>query len=105
MLLDAGESVKALSAYLGHADPGFTLRIYTHLLPASEDRTRRVIDKAFGEQPATARTRVTAWKRHDHGSTAPERPSRAGQRPCRYYFQRKWTKRRPKFFESFSTRW
>ena len=21
------------------------------------------------------------------------------------YFQRKWTKRRPKFFESFSTRW
>jgi integrase len=52
VLLDAGESVKALSAYLGHADPGFTLRIYTHLLPASEDRTRRAIDKAFAEQPA-----------------------------------------------------
>jgi integrase len=51
VLLDAGESVKALSAYLGHADPGFTLRIYTHLLPASEDRTRRAIDQAFADDP------------------------------------------------------
>ncbi|MFG2048760.1 tyrosine-type recombinase/integrase [Micromonospora sp. NPDC048935] len=52
VLLDAGESIKALSAYLGHADPGFTLRTYTHLLPASEDRTRRAIDKALGgDQP------------------------------------------------------
>lgn len=51
VLLDAGESIKALSAYLGHADPGFTLRIYTHLLPSSEDRTRRAIDQAFaGDQ-------------------------------------------------------
>ncbi|WP_435055017.1 tyrosine-type recombinase/integrase [Micromonospora aurantiaca (nom. illeg.)] len=49
VLLDAGESIKALSAYLGHADPGFTLRTYTHLLPTSEDRTRRAIDKALGE--------------------------------------------------------
>lgn len=47
MLLNAGESVKALAVYLGHANPGFTLRIYTHLLPTSEDRTRRAIDEAF----------------------------------------------------------
>jgi integrase len=53
VLLDAGESVKALSAYLGHSDPGFTLRIYTHLLPASEDRTRRAIDNAFADDPQT----------------------------------------------------
>ncbi|MET7945579.1 hypothetical protein [Micromonospora sp. NPDC005324] len=52
VLLDAGESIKALSAYLGHADPGFTLRTYTHLLPASEDRTRRAIDMALGEDQA-----------------------------------------------------
>ena len=52
VLLDAGESIKALSTYLGHADPGFTLRTYTHLLPTSEDRTRRAIDKAFGEDQA-----------------------------------------------------
>jgi integrase len=48
VLLDAGESVKALSLYLGHADPGFTLRVYTHLMPTSEDRTRRAIDRALG---------------------------------------------------------
>jgi integrase len=51
VLLDAGESIKALSSYLGHTDPGFTLRVYTHLLPTSEDRTRRAIDRAFGLGP------------------------------------------------------
>lgn len=48
-LLDGGENVKALSAYLGHHDPAFTLRTYTHLMPASEDRTRRAIDAVFGD--------------------------------------------------------
>ncbi|WP_152361440.1 tyrosine-type recombinase/integrase [Microlunatus speluncae] len=43
-LLDAGETIKALSEYLGHADPGFTLRTYTHLMPSSHDRTRNAID-------------------------------------------------------------
>jgi integrase len=43
-LLDAGENVRALSEYLGHADPGFTLRVYTHLMPASAERTRTAID-------------------------------------------------------------
>ncbi|GAA0614017.1 site-specific integrase [Streptomyces crystallinus] len=47
VLLDAGESVKALSTYLGHSDPGFTLRVYTHLMPSSEGRTRRAVDRAF----------------------------------------------------------
>jgi integrase len=47
VLLDAGESIKALASYLGHSDPGFTLRVYTHLLPSSENRTRRAIDEAF----------------------------------------------------------
>jgi hypothetical protein len=42
--LEGGVSIKALSEYLGHADPGFTLRTYTHLMPASHDQTRRVID-------------------------------------------------------------
>lgn len=51
VLLDAGESIKALAAYLGHSDPGFTLRIYTHLLPSSEERTRRAIDEALGPTP------------------------------------------------------
>jgi integrase len=54
VLLDAGESVKALAAYLGHSDPGFTLRIYTHLLPNSEERTRTAIDTAFEGDPQAA---------------------------------------------------
>jgi integrase len=44
VLLDAGESIKAVSEYLGHSDPGFTLRVYTHLMPSSEDRTRKAVD-------------------------------------------------------------
>jgi integrase len=43
-LLDAGESILALSEYLGHADPGFTLRTYTHLMPSSTERTKTAID-------------------------------------------------------------
>ncbi|MFE2914203.1 tyrosine-type recombinase/integrase [Kitasatospora indigofera] len=47
VLLDAGESVKALSGYLGHTDPGFTLRVYTHLMPSSDGRTRRAVDALY----------------------------------------------------------
>ena len=47
VLLDAGENIKALSQYLGHADPGFTLRVYTHLMPSSEGRTRNAVDGVF----------------------------------------------------------
>ncbi|MEU6964115.1 tyrosine-type recombinase/integrase [Streptomyces chrestomyceticus] len=47
VLLDAGESIKALSVYLGHADAGFTLRTYTHLMPSSEGRTRRAVDSMY----------------------------------------------------------
>ena len=45
-------SIKALAEYLGHADPGFTLRTYTHLMPSSEDRARTAVDRAFaGSRP------------------------------------------------------
>ena len=47
-MLDAGESIKALSEYLGHADPGFTLRTYTYLMPTSAERTRRAVDAILG---------------------------------------------------------
>ncbi|WP_367323534.1 tyrosine-type recombinase/integrase [Streptomyces sp. HUAS ZL42] len=47
VLLDAGENIKALSRYLGHSDPGFTLRVYTHLMPSSESRTRRAVDGVY----------------------------------------------------------
>ncbi|MFJ1597871.1 tyrosine-type recombinase/integrase [Streptomyces sp. NPDC088261] len=47
MLLNAGGNIKALSVYLGHSDPGFTLRIYTHLMPSSEVRTRAAVSAVF----------------------------------------------------------
>ena len=47
VLLDAGESIKAGSEYLGHADAGFTLSTYTHLMPSSHERTRKAVDAAF----------------------------------------------------------
>ncbi len=63
VLLDAGENIKALSGYLGHADPGFTLRTYTHLMPSSESRTRKAVDnvyRAFGEAPDGPQTAQAA---------------------------------------------
>ncbi|MFJ4405911.1 tyrosine-type recombinase/integrase [Streptomyces sp. NPDC088910] len=47
VLLAAGENVKALSHYLGHDDPGFTLRVYTHLMPSSDGRARRAVDGMY----------------------------------------------------------
>jgi integrase len=47
VLLDAGENIRALAEYLGHADPAFTLRVYTHLMPSSSSRTRSAIDRLF----------------------------------------------------------
>ena len=62
VLLDAGESIKALSVYLGHSDPGFTLRTYTHLLPtrAANKAGRRPRPHgrcSNGRRPATAQER------------------------------------------------
>jgi integrase len=53
VLLDAGESIKALSEYLGHHDPSFTLRTYTHLMPNSEARTRAAVDRVFRAPDST----------------------------------------------------
>jgi integrase len=63
VLLDAGESIKALSEYLGHHDPGFTLRTYTHLMPSSQTRTRAAVDAVFGAARATDDGPETAQQR------------------------------------------
>ncbi|HZD01311.1 MAG TPA: tyrosine-type recombinase/integrase [Actinomycetes bacterium] len=54
VLLEDGVSPKALAEYLGHADPGFTLRVYAHLMPSSKDRARKAIDRAFGSAASGA---------------------------------------------------
>ena len=51
-LLANGVSIKELAEYLGHSDPGFTLRTYTHLVPSSYERARLAIDGVFGLRSA-----------------------------------------------------
>ncbi|WP_280268277.1 tyrosine-type recombinase/integrase [Nocardia wallacei] len=46
-LLSRGVSIKELAEYLGHADPGFTLRTYTHLVSSSHERARQAVDEVF----------------------------------------------------------
>ena len=47
VVLDAGEGINELSEYLGHHDPGFTLRTYRRLMPNSTVRTQRAIGGLF----------------------------------------------------------
>jgi integrase len=68
VLLDAGESIKAVSEYLGHSDAGFTLRTYTQLMPSSDVRSRRAIDGAFAcYMSATSASDDKADSRSDLG--------------------------------------
>ncbi len=50
MLIDGGESVKVVQERLGHASPEETLRTYAHLMPASEQRTRSVVERAWADR-------------------------------------------------------
>ncbi|WP_120722232.1 tyrosine-type recombinase/integrase [Streptomyces hundungensis] len=54
VLLDAGESIKAVSEYLGHSDPGLTLKVYAHLMPSSRDRARKALGRALRPQDPPA---------------------------------------------------
>ncbi|MEV7096774.1 hypothetical protein AB0M80_28370 [Amycolatopsis sp. NPDC051045] len=45
--LASGVSVKEPAEDLGHHDPGYTLRIYTHLVPSSHRRARVAADGIF----------------------------------------------------------
>ncbi len=42
-----GVDIHAPAAYLGHSDPGFTLRTYVHLMPSADDRVRQAVDTDF----------------------------------------------------------
>ncbi|MER6442713.1 tyrosine-type recombinase/integrase [Streptomyces sp. NPDC001185] len=50
-LLDAGENIKAVSEYMGHADPGLTLRVYAHLMPDSRERPATPSTRCFSDSP------------------------------------------------------
>ncbi len=55
-LLANGVDIRPLAAFLGHHDPGFTLRTYVHLMPSADDRMRAAVDAVFASSdgPATA---------------------------------------------------
>lgn len=68
LLLAAGESVVGVAERLGHDDAGLVLSTYGHLMPNTEDRTRRAVDDA--------------WDALATSSCAPDVPQ-AGGRPTR----------------------
>ncbi|MEV0626004.1 tyrosine-type recombinase/integrase [Nonomuraea wenchangensis] len=45
--LAQGVDVRTVAEYLGHDDPGFTLRVYSHLMPDAADRARRAMNAFF----------------------------------------------------------
>lgn len=47
LLIDGGESVKAVQTRLGHATAEETLNTYAHLWPESEERTRQAVDRGL----------------------------------------------------------
>ena len=51
ILLAAGESVVAVAERLGHENATLVIRTYGHLMPDSEDRTRKAVDDAWAEPP------------------------------------------------------
>lgn len=54
VMLADGVNIRELAEYLGHADPGFTLRIYAHMLPDSHERARNAMDKRMFRPRAVA---------------------------------------------------
>ncbi len=48
--LGAGVDIRTVAEYLGHEDPGFTLRTYTHLMPDAADRARKAMDAFFADK-------------------------------------------------------
>jgi integrase len=47
MLIRAGLNPKVVAKLLGHADASMTLRVYAHLWPDDEDRSRDAVDAVF----------------------------------------------------------
>ena len=47
ILLADGVDIGAVSEYLGHHDPGFTLRVYRHLMVSDTERARKAVEAAL----------------------------------------------------------
>lgn len=55
-LIAGGASVKSVQTVLGHSSAAITLRVYSHLWPGDEDRTRSVMDAALAAPADRVRT-------------------------------------------------
>lgn len=44
MLIHGGIDIKRVAAYMGHVNPGFTLKVYGHLMEGGEEQARQVLD-------------------------------------------------------------
>ncbi len=55
-LIGGGASVKQVQTVLGHASPVVTLKVYAHLWPGDDDRTRSIIDAILGASADQVRT-------------------------------------------------
>lgn len=58
LLIYEGRTLNEVAEHLGHADPGFTARVYTHVLRDAAKRRRLPIDEAI----ATARRSLRAQR-------------------------------------------
>ncbi|HEV3361661.1 MAG TPA: tyrosine-type recombinase/integrase [Pseudonocardiaceae bacterium] len=54
VMLADGASIPELAAIMGHHDPGYTLRVYGHLLPNSFERLRKSMDRRMFRPRAVA---------------------------------------------------
>ena len=61
-MLDAGENPKTVQEFVGHADPGFMLRQYAHVLERSK---KRASEKASGAGLFAERSRSGTKRRGD----------------------------------------
>ncbi len=53
LLLAAGTDLKTVSQRLGHANAGFTLETYTHVVPGTQDAaTAAIAEQVFGKAKA-----------------------------------------------------
>lgn len=67
VLIGGGENPKVVQKRLGHKDVMTTLRVYAHLFAEAEERTRDVLDAAWGEPGETAQVESP-----QQGGTIPE---------------------------------
>ncbi|MDX3757244.1 MULTISPECIES: helix-turn-helix domain-containing protein [Streptomyces] len=48
------QTVSGWKSRYGHSDPGLTLRVYAHLMPSSQERTRKAIASTYEKSNALA---------------------------------------------------